>query len=177
MVLGVTGGIGAGKSLVCQIFSGLGVPIYNSDQRAKVLMQEHEGLRGQIKAHFGSEAYLDGNLNRAHLAEQVFSDESQLKLLNSLVHPAVGADFIEWKRNSSSLAPYLIKEAAILIESGAHKTVDTICVVSAPESVRIDRVVQRDQVDADAVKARMANQMTDETRVGSELCNAATSRP
>ncbi len=165
MVLGVTGGIGAGKSLVCQLFHGLGIPVYDSDKRAKALMSDDPVLVAQIKAHFGAETYLeDGVLNRAFLAQQVFSDTTQLDLLNSLVHPAVGKDFDQWKAASGS-NPYSIKEAAILIESGAYKSVDVICVVTAPENSRVQRVVERDGVSESDVRARMNNQMTDEARL------------
>lgn len=161
MILGVTGGIGSGKSLVCDIFKHLGVPIYNSDNRAKELMSSSPDLVSAISELFGEQAYLDGQLNRKHIASIVFNDDDKLKALNNIVHPAVGKDFDSWLKENSS-APLLIKEAAIMIESGAYKSLDKLLVVSAPESLRIQRVVERDTVSKDEVSKRMNKQLSED---------------
>jgi dephospho-CoA kinase len=142
--VGVTGGIGSGKSTVCNIFRLLGVPIYEADLRAKALMISNTDLREAIIANFGKESYLkNGNINRAYMSEVVFSDESKTNLINSLVHPAVYDDYKKWvaHRNSHS---YLVKEAALLFEAGSYKNLDKIIVVTAPVKKRIERILMRD---------------------------------
>lgn len=162
MVVGVTGGIGSGKTFVCQVFETLGVPVYYADDRAKALYHESESLKSAVLSLFGDEAYRDGLLNRAYLAERVFSDESLLKQLNALVHPLVAEDFDRWLAEQT--APYVVKEAAIMIESGAYKQVDELVVVDAPEDVRIERVMKRDGVDEKNVRARISKQLSSEER-------------
>ncbi|MFC2175786.1 dephospho-CoA kinase [Bacteroidota bacterium] len=162
-VLGITGGIGSGKTTVCEVFQELGVPIYYADIRAKQLMTEDLSLRERIVEVFGKEAYTDGMLNRAFLAAKVFSSQEQLKVLNGLVHPAVAADFERWLEENEK-APYVIKEAAILFESGANRFVDVTVLVVAPEKIRINRVMLRDEVKAFQVKERMANQWSQERK-------------
>ncbi len=161
MILGVTGGIGSGKSLVCDIFKHLGVPIYNSDKRAKELMSSSPDLVSAISELFGEQAYIDGQLNRKHIASVVFNDDDKLQALNNIVHPAVGKDFESWLKENST-APLLIKEAAIMIESGAYKSLDKLLVVSAPMDLRIQRVVQRDNVTAEEVSKRMNKQLSED---------------
>lgn len=164
LLLGVTGGIGAGKSLVCSIFQVLGVPVYNSDLRAKQLMVESELLIGQIKAAFGEQAYWNGALNRQYLAEKVFSDPEKLALLNSLVHPAVGLDFSSWVEGNLSHS-YLLKEAALIFEAGMTKSLDHTILVSSPQQLRIERVLSRDpHRNEEQVKAIISNQWSDERR-------------
>lgn len=156
--IGITGGIGSGKSTACKIFEELGIPVYYSDQRGKWLMQYDAELKSQIKELFGAAAYLEtGELNRAFIAQLVFNDESLLKQLNQLVHPAVGKDGEAW-HNQQKDVPYTLKEAAILFESGGHKLMDYVIVVSAPEEIRIQRVVKRDHTTPEAVKARIDKQ-------------------
>ncbi|MEQ9373548.1 MAG: dephospho-CoA kinase [Imperialibacter sp.] len=165
LLVGVTGGIGSGKSTVCKIFEVLGVPVYNSDNRAKALMVEDKELVEEIKAAFGEEAYLDNkNLNRNFLAKEVFSNPSKLETLNSLVHPAVGRDFAAWVAVQSS-QPYVIKEAALLFETGSHNSLDSVVLVTAPEELRIIRVLARDpQRSEKQVRDIIGNQLKDEEK-------------
>jgi dephospho-CoA kinase len=165
MLVGVTGGIGSGKSTVCKIFEVLGVPVYNSDNRARALMAEDKELVEKIKAAFGEEAYPDNqNLNRSFLAKEVFSNPSKLQKLNSLVHPAVGRDFASWVAAQSS-QPYVIKEAALLFETGSHNSLDSVVLVTAPEEVRVSRVLARDpQRSEKQVRDIIGNQLKDEEK-------------
>lgn len=141
--VGITGGIGSGKSTVCRVFQVLGVPVYDADSQAKHLMNSQPDLKAQIAHTFGQEAYQDdGMLNRTYLAQQVFPDAEKLNKLNALVHPAVGADFALWIQQQHT--PYAIKEAALLVETGSYKNLDALIVVTAPENLRIARVVLRD---------------------------------
>lgn len=143
--IGVTGGIGAGKSVVCHVFSALGVPVYDADSRAKQVMVEDPVLMRQLKGHFGEETYNeDGSLNRVYLAAKVFPDAEKLALLNSLVHPRVGLDFDKWL-NQYAQAPYVIKEAALIFEAGSYKSLDAVIAVSAPEELRLRRTIIRDE--------------------------------
>lgn len=143
--IGITGGIGSGKSLITKIFSLLNIPIYDADSRAKILMAEDPVLVQQIQDHFGEEAYReDGRLNRTYLASRVFNDPQNIALLNSLVHPRVGSDFQSWGKAREN-APYVIKEAALLFESGSAQQLDKIITVFAPEAMRIERTLKRDK--------------------------------
>lgn len=142
-LVGVTGGIGSGKTTVCRVFSILGIPVYSADDRAKWLMGNNSNLKKAISSEFGEKSFLeDGSLNRAFLAEEVFSDPEKVKRINSLVHPAVGEDFKNWA--NSQTAPYLIKEAALLFESGSSKELDFVINVSSPLKIRVARVLLRD---------------------------------
>ena len=157
--IGLTGGIGSGKTTVAKIFKQLGIPVYLSDDRAKALMLENESLRKSLIGLFGEQAYVDGVLNRAYLASIVFSNDEALTKLNELVHPILQKDFELWSSHQQS--PYIIKEAAILLESGANKGLDKIVLVEAPKELKISRVVQRDHVEYEDVLARMNKQWTD----------------
>jgi dephospho-CoA kinase len=142
--VGITGGIGSGKSLVSHIFKLLGVPIYDADSRAKSIMTTDGILVSQIKKEFGVLSFrADGTLNREYLAEHVFSDPEKLKQLNKLVHPRVGEDYNRWVKDQVSL--YVLKEAALLFEAKSNTALDKIIVVSAPQELRIKRVLQRDK--------------------------------
>lgn len=142
--IGITGGIGSGKSLVCKIFSCLGVPVYDADHRAKSIMTTDGILISQIRKEFGDLAYNEqGALNRTYLAEEVFSNELKLEKLNSLVHPRVGIDYQNWLAERNDVC-YVVKEAALLFEAGSYKYLDKIVVVTAPEDLRIRRVLARD---------------------------------
>ena len=144
LLIGVTGGIGAGKSVVCRVFESLGIPVYNADDRAKWLMAHDHLLIENIKSHFGEDAYLDGHrLNRTFLASVVFNNQEKLLQLNRLVHPKVGEDFALWIRKNPT-SPYLIKEAALLFESGAYRQLNKIINVHAPAQLRKARVLTRD---------------------------------
>ncbi|MFM1876739.1 MAG: hypothetical protein RL266_2476 [Bacteroidota bacterium] len=160
-VVGITGGIGSGKTTVCQIFERLGVPVYYADTRAKQLMAAEGPLKEMILEAFGALAYRGSQLDRAYLAKEVFGNEERLAKLNSLVHPAVAYDFDEWLEQQHH-ANYVLKEAAILFESGAYQAVDFSVLVIAPEDLRIDRVVKRDGVTPEQVLQRMKNQWTQE---------------
>jgi len=155
--VGLTGGIGSGKSTIAKVFAVLGIPVYYADDSAKKLMQTNELLKQQLIFHFGEAVYIDGKLNRTHLASIVFNDKAKLELLNSLVHPVTIADADDWFGRQTS--PYVIKEAALLFESGAAEGLDYIITVTAPETLRIKRVMERDSVTAEEVKKRMMNQI------------------
>lgn len=144
------------------IFDLFGIPVYNSDVRAKELMNTNPNLIQSIQANFGPEVYVDGNVNSTVLARKVFSDPAALKQLNALVHPVVSRDFDEWKDQFEKT--HIVKEAAILIESGAYKQCDRVIVVEAPENLRIKRVMVRDGVPNEEVKARIRNQMSEAER-------------
>lgn len=161
--VGLTGGIGSGKSTVAAVFEMLGVPVYYSDQHAKSLMISDK-IRELIVAEFGEQSYdRCGKLNRVFLAKTVFSDSEKLRRLNSIVHPVVAADFLEWASRQQS--EIVLQEAAILIESGAYRDMDCIIVVEAPLETRIQRVIKRDGVSFDDVKHRIDAQMSDEKRL------------
>lgn len=141
--VGITGGIGSGKSVVAKIFSILGVPIYYADDRAKWLMAHDQVLSEQIKEEFGAESYLpDGSVNRTFLANTVFADPEKIKKINSLVHPAVGKDFLKWAE--SQTVPYVVKEAALIFETGGQKSLDYVINVSSPLKIRLARTLMRD---------------------------------
>lgn len=163
MKIGLTGGIGSGKSFIAQIFAQLGVPVYNSDERAKSLMLDSDLLVEQISTLLGSKAYINGEIDRKYISNIVFSDPDKLNQLNNIVHPAVGRDFNDWYQKQIQIkVPFVIKEAAILFESGAYKTMDKSILVTAPEELRIKRVVNRDGVTEEDVQKRLQNQMPTE---------------
>jgi dephospho-CoA kinase len=163
--VGLTGGIGSGKSTVAQVFSLLGVPVYYADQRAQALIESDRNVREAIIDLLGPEAYDNsGTLNRKLVAEMVFANAGLLAGLNEIVHPAVRTDFIEWA-NRYTGHPYVIQEAAILIESGGSAGMDAIILVWAPEELRLERVVERDGSSESEVRARMQHQMQDVDKV------------
>ncbi len=159
--VGLTGGIGSGKSLICSILGKLGVPVYKADVEARRLMNDHPVLRTGIRDLFGEQAYGQGGLDREYLAEQLFGDAEKLEIMNSLVHPIVREDFLLWS-DLQKAVPYVVEEAAILFESGANRVMDQTVLVTAPEAVRIARVMDRDGYDLDAVKRRIGHQMSEE---------------
>lgn len=143
--VGITGGIGSGKSIVCRIFATLGIPIYDADSRAKALMTTDLILIENIKAEFGKLSYFnDGSLNRQHLSKEAFGETEKLEKLNNLVHPRVQADYEKWLTQNSE-SPYVVKEAALLFESGSYRSLDHIIVVSASLALRVERVLARDK--------------------------------
>ncbi len=162
--LGVTGGIGSGKSTVCRLLEALGARVFYADEEAKRLMTEDPTLRRAIVEVFGPESYLpDGRLNRSYLAERVFRDPEALRRLNALVHPRVLAVFEQAREQAArEQVPLLVLEAALLFESGADRLVDHVLVVDAPEAERIRRVVARDGVTPEQVRARMQHQLPPE---------------
>lgn len=164
MQIGITGGIGSGKSLVCKIFHVLGVPVYDADSRAKAIMTTDGILIDQIKKEFGSLSFRnDGSLNREYLSS-VFNDPEKLKKLNSLVHPRVAQGYIHWVNHQSY--PYVIKEAALLFEAGSNRNLNYVIVVAAPEELRIKRVLERDtHRTQEQVRAIIENQMDEGEKV------------
>jgi dephospho-CoA kinase len=162
--IGITGGIGSGKSLVCKIFQCLGVPVYDADSRAKTLMTTDGILINGIKKEFGNLSYnTDGTLNRKHISEVAFGNPEKLKALDAMVHPRVAENYTQWVGEQSN--PYVIKEAALLFEAGSYKSLDKIIVVSAPEHLRVKRVVARDNRTEQMVKDIISNQMPDPEKI------------
>lgn len=144
MLVGLTGGIGSGKSTVAKVFEILGVPVYYADDRGKWLLAHNDSLKIQVVDSFGPESYFkDGSLNRVFLAKEVFPDPDKLEMLNQMVHPAVAEDFANWVA-SNKTQPFLIKEAALLFETESYKSLDHVICVMAPKSVRVQRVLLRD---------------------------------
>ncbi|PZX52621.1 dephospho-CoA kinase [Algoriphagus chordae] len=157
ILVGITGGIGSGKSTVAKIFTILGIPIYSADDRAKWLMANDTLLKAQIKEAFGAESYdSDEKLDRGFIAKTVFSDPEKVKTINSLVHPAVGRDFAAWA--SSQNSPYVLKEAALIFETGSEKSLDHVINVSSPLKVRISRTLMRDPFRSEEQVNQIINQ-------------------
>ena len=161
--VGLTGGIGSGKSTVANLFADLGIPVYNSDERAKWLLNNNSSLQAQIKSEFGDNVYEKGILRTKYLADIVFNNPAKLNRLNSFVHPEVALDFRNWLSDNSS-ASIVIKEAAILIESGAYKQLDEIILVTTTQENKLKRVSERDGVSEEDVLKRMKFQIGDEEK-------------
>jgi dephospho-CoA kinase len=161
--IGLTGGIGSGKSTVAKIFEVLGIPVYYADDAARKLMNEDENLKQEIIRHFGNDSYLDGKLNRSYIAKMVFNNKEKLALLNSLTHPAVMHDSEKWIKMQT--APYAIREAALIFESGINKSLDHVIGVSSPEALRIERTMKRDNVSREEVLKRMKSQMDEDEKI------------
>ena len=159
--LGVTGGIGVGKSTVCQVFACLGVPIYDADQRAKELYSENLHLQKELIQKYGAEIYQNGALNKALLSKIVFTDKRELQWLNALVHPLIFEDYEGWCQENEN-AIYTIKEAAIMFESGSDKNVDAVIGVISPKALRMERVMARDGSTEEEICDRMSKQMPQE---------------
>jgi dephospho-CoA kinase len=159
MVIGLTGGIGSGKTTVSGLFEDLGVPVYNSDEEAKRLMQSSEKLKRAIIKLLGKKSYKKDTLNRSYIAQLVFNDKELLAALNALVHPAVKKDFKKWLRKKN--VPYVIQEAAILFENGSYKEYDKLILVKAPKRIRLKRLKARDGSSEEDILARMKNQWSD----------------
>ena len=162
-VVGLTGGIGSGKSTIARLFAALGIAVYDSDIEAKKLINTSAEIKKRIVEVFGAEAYAEGGYNRAYMADIVFRNPDKLAVLNSIVHPVLADDFNQWVALQTS--PYVIKEAAILFESGSYKNCDFIITVTAPETLRISRCMSRDGSTEAQVRARMAQQWTDAQRI------------
>lgn len=162
-IVGITGGIGSGKSSAALFFEELGVPVYNSDVRAKVIQNEDEIVKTKVIQVFGENAYTKDGLNRAFIASEVFNNKEKLKELNSIVHPVVFLDFEKWKKEQESTI--LMKEAAILIESGSYKDCDAVVSVLVDLDKRIERTTARDKSTKEEVLKRINNQISDEERI------------
>ncbi len=165
--VGITGGIGAGKSVVCKIFEVLNIPVYNADEAAKMLMERDHDLVKQIKESFTDEAYSKGKLNRKFLSDLIFNDSSKREKLNSIVHPVVIQNGYEWMNQQKS--PYAIKEAALIFESGSQESLDHIIGVFAPNSLRINRTMKRDLTTRENVMFRMQSQLDEKIKM--KLCD------
>jgi len=157
---GITGGIGSGKSTVCQVFEALGIPVFYADTAARFLMEHDAALISDITRHFGPDAYQGNKLNRKFIAERVFGNPAELQALNALTHPAVFRYSEQWMNSRKS--PYVIKEAAIFFESGSNQQMDLMIGVTAPLELRISRTIQRDHISREQVLERISRQM-DET--------------
>jgi len=168
--VGLTGGIGSGKSTVAGIFEVLGIPVAYADQEARRVMTEDPVLRQQIIRHFGENAYTGSQLNRPYLAAQVFPDKQKLALLNSLVHPATIAAGEKWIQQQKDQAPYAIREAALIFESDSVRYLDFVIGVYAPPALRIHRVLQRDKLTREDILQRMRNQIDEDIKM--KLCDA-----
>lgn len=165
--VGITGGIGSGKSTVANVFQVLGIPIYYADDAAKKIMNEDESIRIQLQQQFGKETYVDGKLNRKYLSGLVFNNEAKLAQLNAIVHPATIKDAEQWMQQQTT--PYAIKEAALIFESGAQAQLDCVIGVFAPALLRIQRVIKRDSITREEVEARMEKQLDESIKMG--LCD------
>jgi dephospho-CoA kinase len=161
--LGVTGGIGSGKTSVCRVFGILGVPVFSADREASELVENDQRIISRINSIAGKDLYTNGGLDRMELAKIIFNDKTLLEKINSLVHPVVFDHFRKWVLEQT--APYVIMEAAILFESGASKYVDKVATVQAPKEQRMERIIQRNRLSRDQVMERMRNQIDDEARM------------
>ncbi len=158
--VGITGGIGSGKSTLCRLFAEQGVAVYDTDAAAKRLMDHDAALRETIMARFGAACYDAEGLNRAYLAGQLFSNAEARRAMNALVHPAVVADFARWAEEQEG--DYVIVESALLFEAGLDRVVDCVVAVLAPEPLRVERAMGRDGATEEQIRARMAAQMSDD---------------
>jgi dephospho-CoA kinase len=165
--IGLTGGLGSGKSTVAQIFEVLGIPVYYADTASKRLMNEDDEIKSSLQNAFGQAAYTKGKLNTKYLSDIVFKDKGKLAVLNSIVHPATFADAAEWMNNQKSL--YAIKEAALIFESGSNKSLDYVIGVKAPLKMRLQRAMFRDTITIEEAMARINQQMNEEDKMG--LCD------
>lgn len=160
MIVGITGGIGSGKSYCAKIFEQLAVPVYYSDTRAKELMTQDEDLRNGLITLFGTESYLiDGSLNRKHLSSLIFNNKELLNKMNALVHPAVRADFMQWCQHHLQNSAYVMQESALVYETGSYKLLSKVILVDAPVELRINRVLQRDHTTREEIISRIDKQL------------------
>ena len=159
--LGITGGIGSGKTSVCRVFDVLRIPVFSADKTASEIMESEGSIRSKLNSIAGKDLYLNGHLDRMLLASIIFNNTSVLDMVNALVHPVVFDHFRSW--SATQTAPYVIMEAAILFESGASKFVDRVATVVAPLEQRVERVIRRNKLSREQVLERMKNQMDDES--------------
>ena len=162
--VGLTGGIGSGKTTIANLFAlHFSIPIYIADTKAKELVANNKQLQQEIVTLLGEEAFVEGRYNTSFVAQEVFSNKEKLDKLNAIIHPYVQQDFLQWKQ--SQQAPYVIKEAAILFESGSYRDCDFIIMVTAPLEERIKRVMLRDKIDRKTIEKRIKNQWNDENKI------------
>ena len=163
-IVGITGGIGSGKSTVAKMFNEFGIPVYISDLEAKALMKRSKVIRKKLIKLFGEKAYLENDLNRSFIADAIFKNKNVLEQMNAIVHPKVGQHFERWLKKHSE-APYILKESALLFETGGYKQCDAIILVTAPINERINRVIARDNTSREKVQAIIDNQSIDVTNM------------
>ncbi len=162
ITVGLTGGIGSGKSTVASFFVELGVPVYNSDQEARRLMKTSKKIKKAIKSLLGKNAYNGKKLNKTYISAKIFKDRNLLHELNAIVHPAVKKDFLKWKTKQK--APYVIQETALIFENKSQDLYDQIILVVAPENERLQRIIARDGITTEQVQDRFNNQLSDELK-------------
>ncbi len=167
MTIGLTGGIGSGKSTVAKIFETLGIPVYYADEAARTLMNTDPQVIASVKKNFGEESYIHGELNRPYIASIVFNDNYKLDILNSITHPATIAHAKKWMQQQT--APYTIKEAALIFEAGSAEGLDYVIGVYAPQALRLKRVIDRDKTTREEVLKRMGRQINEEMKM--RLCD------
>ncbi|WP_242205023.1 dephospho-CoA kinase [Aestuariivivens insulae] len=162
-IVGLTGGIGSGKTTVANAFKALGIPIYIADEEAKKLMNKSKVIQRKLTELFGEEAFKNGVLNRPYIADVIFNNKSYLAQMNAIVHPRVARHFEKWVLKQT--APYVIKEVAVLFENGGYKACDLVITVTAPKDVRVARLLSRDEMTKARIEAIMNNQWDDKDRV------------
>lgn len=163
--VGITGNIGSGKTLICEVFASLGVPIFNADLEARKLMNTDPGLQKDIISLLGPESFIDGHLNAPYISSLVFQNKHLLQSLNALVHPCVQDAAVSWFNMLPGFNPYAIEEAALLFESGSYRLLDYIIVVTAPQELRFERVLKREDTSLEAVIKRNNTQMNESQKI------------
>jgi dephospho-CoA kinase len=163
IIVGLTGGIGSGKTTVAKQFLKLGIPVYIADKEAKSLMRRSKVIKRKLIELFGTEAYINGELNKPFIANIIFNDKNYLEKMNAIVHPKVAKHFEKWVKKQES--PYVIKEVAILFENGGHKACDHVITVTAPLDLRIKRLLKRDNTTVGNIESIIKNQWTDEEKI------------
>lgn len=161
--IGITGGMGSGKSVVCELFRLHGVPIFDADKEAKLLNDTSPRIKEELTRHFGSDLYKEGKLDRQKLATLIFHDKQNLALVNSIIHPVLADQFIKWSKERDSY-PFVVIDAAVLFEAGFEQHVDKVITIYAPEAERIERVTRRDGIRKSQVMARMQHQIPEEEK-------------
>jgi dephospho-CoA kinase len=163
MIVGLTGGIGSGKTTVASFFKDYGVPVYIADEEAKKLMNRSKVIKRKLVQLFGEKAYINSELNKPYIANIIFNNKTYLQKMNAIIHPRVARHFIKWVKKQN--APYVIKEVAILFENGGYKSCDAVITVTAPKDIRINRLLKRDNSTIEKIESIMKNQWTDEQKV------------
>jgi len=166
-IIGITGGIGSGKTTVCLLFESMGIPVYYADIQAKKIMNSNPALKKKVKDLLGDEAYFaNGKLNRVYVASKIFSDKEMLSQINQLVHPMVQEDSKRWSEQfRKDEIPYVIKEAALLVENGSYRSLDSLIVVTCPQETRIQRVIKRDKTTYEAVLQKLKIQLPEDEKI------------
>jgi dephospho-CoA kinase len=162
-IVGLTGGIGSGKTTVAKVFKEFGIAVYIADEEAKSLMNRSKIIKRKLTNLFGNNAYVNDTLNKAFIADKIFKNKTLLTAMNQIVHPKVGQHFTRWVRKQNG--PYVLKESAILFETNGHKNCDFVILVTAPEELRIQRVISRDNTTKDKVQAIIKNQLSDTEKI------------